>query len=228
MANGFVKVFQKVLAKMVHTAVAEKKDPRRVIDRYLMAYRAAPHKTTGLSPYEMMFGQKMKTKLPQNLPKKKDSDREEEARAKHDEKKRQQKKTFDGKQKAKEKKLTKGDEVLIQQQKTSVKSPWDQEGFEVKEVKGSKLILQRGEETKIRAKNRVKFVGKRPKELEIEPKKDELTAQKKEEPNKKSDVSEAGKKPERKKPVETTHLHSQTQTGKKKRRKKAQPEEEAT
>ena len=34
MANRFVEVFQKVLAKMVHTAVAEKKDPRKVIDRY--------------------------------------------------------------------------------------------------------------------------------------------------------------------------------------------------
>ena len=84
----------------------------------------------------MMFGRKMKTKLPQNLPKRKGSDREEEARAKHDEKKRQQKKTFDGKQKAKEKKLATGDEVLIQQQKTLVKSPWDPEGFQVKEVKG--------------------------------------------------------------------------------------------
>ena len=50
-----------------------------------MAYRAAPHKTTGLSPYEMMFGRKIKTKLPQNLPKKKGSDRDEEARAKHNE-----------------------------------------------------------------------------------------------------------------------------------------------
>ena len=115
-----------------------------MIHRYLMAYRSAPHKTTGLSPYEMMFGRKMKTKLPQNLPKKKGSNREEEARAKHDEKKRQQKETFDSRQKAKEKKMTKGDKVLIQQQKTSVKSPWDPEGFLVKEVKGSKLILQWG------------------------------------------------------------------------------------
>jgi hypothetical protein len=138
MANGFVEVFQKVLAKMVHTAVAKKKDPRRVIDHYLMAYRAAPHKTTGLSPYEMMFGRKMRTKLPQNLQKRKGSDREEEARAKHDEKKKQQKKAFDARQKAKEKKLKAGDEILIQQQKTSVKSPWDPEGFQVKEVKGSK------------------------------------------------------------------------------------------
>ena len=40
----------------------------------------------------------------------------------------------------------------------------------MKEVKKSKLILQRGEETKIRAKNHVKLVEKRPKEFEIEPK----------------------------------------------------------
>ena len=135
-----------------------------------MAYCAVPHKTTGLSPYEMMFGRKMRTKLPQNLQKKRGSDREEEARVRHDLKKEQQKK-------AKEKKLKAGDEVLIQQHKTSVKSPWDPEGFQVREVKGSKFILQRGEETKIRAKNNVKFVKKRPKELEIEPKRDELTAQ---------------------------------------------------
>ena len=152
---------------MVHMTVAEKRDPRKVINSYLMAYRATPHKTTGLSPYEMKFGRKIKTKLPQNLKKKKGSDREEEARARHDLKKSQQKEAFDRRQKAKEKKLNKGDEVLIQQKKSSVKSPWDPEGFKVKEVKGSKVILQRGEETKIRAKNNVKVVKKRPKELEM-------------------------------------------------------------
>ena len=38
-ANGFVGVFQKVLVKMVHTAVVEKQDPRRVVHRYLARYR---------------------------------------------------------------------------------------------------------------------------------------------------------------------------------------------
>ena len=38
MVNGFVEVFLKVLAKMVHTAVVERKDLRKVIDSYLMAY----------------------------------------------------------------------------------------------------------------------------------------------------------------------------------------------
>ena len=50
---------------MIHTAVAEKKDPRNVIYGYLTSYRAAPHKTTGKSLYEMMFNRKMVTKLPQ-------------------------------------------------------------------------------------------------------------------------------------------------------------------
>ena len=62
--------------------MAEKKDPRKVVHQYLMAYRAAPHKTTGLSPYEMMFG-------------------------KHNLKKAKQKEDFSKKQQVKEKKLNK-------------------------------------------------------------------------------------------------------------------------
>ena len=101
--------------------------------------------------------------------KKRGSDREEEAKTRHDLKKIQQKEGFDKRQKAKEKKLNKGDEVLIQQKKTLVKSPWDPEGFEVTEVKGSKVTLKRGEETKTRAKNHVKVVEKRPKERDRHP-----------------------------------------------------------
>ena len=50
--------------KLVHTSIIEKKDPRKVVQAYLRAYRAAPHRTTGVSPYEAMFGRKMVTKLP--------------------------------------------------------------------------------------------------------------------------------------------------------------------
>ena len=41
-ANGFVEVFQKVLVKMIHTAVVEKQDPRKVLHRYLASYRKKP------------------------------------------------------------------------------------------------------------------------------------------------------------------------------------------
>ena len=36
-----------------------------MVHRYLASYRAAPQKTTGKSPYELMFNRKMMTKLPQ-------------------------------------------------------------------------------------------------------------------------------------------------------------------
>ena len=101
-ANGFVEVFQKVLVKLVHTAEVEGKDPKKVVQRYLGAYRAAPHKTTGKSPFEMMFNRKMMTKLPQ-LPSKVNRELDREVKQKHDMEKEKQKKYADGRRKAKEK-----------------------------------------------------------------------------------------------------------------------------
>lgn len=94
-ANGFVEVFQKVLIKLVHTAIAEKKEPREMIDQYLMSYKAAPHKTTGKSLYELLFGRKMKTMLPQLMSK--PSQKEDEyIREKHDERKSRRRKALTG------------------------------------------------------------------------------------------------------------------------------------
>ena len=164
-ANGFVEVFQKVLVKMIHTAVVEGQDPSQVVQRYLSAYRAAPHKTTGKSPYELMFNRKMMTKLPQLgsfVPKEID----EEVRQKHDKKKEEQKRYADIKRKVQEKDINQGDKVLIQQKKSSLKTPWDPEAYKVKDVQGSKLILERGGKIKERAKNNVKVLKTRPSELE--------------------------------------------------------------
>ena len=63
-ANGFVEVFNKVLVKMIHTATIEGEDPTKVVNRYLAQYKASPPKTTGKSLFKLMFGRKMKTKLP--------------------------------------------------------------------------------------------------------------------------------------------------------------------
>ena len=165
-ANGFVEVFQKVLIKMVHTAVVEKKDPREVIHQYLMAYRAAPHKTTGKSPYEMMFRRKMKTKIPQRMMRK-DSAEEVVTREKHDKEKLKQKEASDKRRRSRKKEVKAGDKIMIQQKKTTVKPPWDPKEFEVTEVKGSKVKARRGEEVKERAKNRIKVVKERPEFLKI-------------------------------------------------------------
>ena len=81
---------------------------------------------------------------------------EKEAREKHDERKRRQKEQHDKKHKAKEKEIRPGDKVMIRRKKTTLDTPWDPKEFQVTEIKGAKLILNRQGEVKHRAKNNVK------------------------------------------------------------------------
>ena len=53
-ASGFVKAFVKIMCKMILTAVVEGRAPKKALNSYLLAYRAAPHLTTGKSPAEML------------------------------------------------------------------------------------------------------------------------------------------------------------------------------
>merc|ERR1711867_330342 len=66
-ANGFAEIFVKTLVKLIHTAVANKKDPKRAVQSYLMAYRAMPHTVTGRGPAELLFNRSIQTKLPKAL-----------------------------------------------------------------------------------------------------------------------------------------------------------------
>jgi hypothetical protein len=164
-ANGFAEAFIKVLVKMLHTAVVEGRDPKRAMHSYLMAYRAAPHRMTGKSPAEMLFGRKIKTKLPRML-QTSDSDQDREARARHDEERRKQKEYADKKRNAKTKHIVKGDRVMVQRKKTTTDSPWDPRPYVVVDMKGPQLRVQRGEQVKLRATNKVKVVRRRPGYLE--------------------------------------------------------------
>ena len=56
---------------------------------------------------------------------------------------------------------------MIRQKKTTIKAPWDPEVFEVVKIKESKVKLKQGEEVRNRAKNHIKVVEERPKELLI-------------------------------------------------------------
>jgi transposase InsO family protein len=164
-ANGFVEVFQKVLVKLVHTAVIEKKDPRRVLEGYLRQYRAAPHKTTGRSPFELLFNRKMMTKLPYQEGRQ-PGNTDAAVRTKHAEEKEKQKKYSDRRRRVKDKVIRPGDSVLIQRKKTTLRTPWDPEPFRVIKVEGSRVTGRRGQEEKARAKNRLKVVKPRPRTWE--------------------------------------------------------------
>ena len=49
----------------MRVAQAKKKDWRSKWNKYLLAYHSTPHTITGASPAELLYGQKLSTKLPE-------------------------------------------------------------------------------------------------------------------------------------------------------------------
>ena len=166
-SNGFAENFVKQMCKLVHTAVAEKKDPRAEVHNYLLHYRATPHSTTEYSPAELLFGRRIKTKLPQ-IAKRQETDDMHRMRKQHDAKKMAQKHYFDKRYHAKEKTLNPGDKVLLKQRKTTTKSPYNPNPFIVTGVDGNRITMQNGAATRVRDKNKLKLITKRPAYLKTE------------------------------------------------------------
>ncbi|XP_052245782.1 uncharacterized protein K02A2.6-like [Dreissena polymorpha] len=63
-ANGLVEAFIKPLVKALKTAGTEGIQIRQGLSNFLMNNRSTPHPSTGRSPAEIMFGRKLKTKIP--------------------------------------------------------------------------------------------------------------------------------------------------------------------
>lgn len=62
--NGEVERQNRSILKRLRIAQETGKDWRAELRKYLMMYHAAAHSTTGKAPMELMFGRKMRTKLP--------------------------------------------------------------------------------------------------------------------------------------------------------------------
>ena len=130
------------MVKLLHTAVANRKDPKRAVQSYLMAYRATPHTVTGRSPAELLFNRSIQTKLPRALRENQDTV-DKDLRERHKKEKEKQKTYYDRRNKTKEKTLEVGDEIMLQQQKTTTRSPFDPDTYKVKEIKGSSVVAER-------------------------------------------------------------------------------------
>jgi len=127
-ANGEVERFNRTLKAAAQKGTMEGKSLKESIQPFVRRYRATPHSTTGVSPYEAMFGRKMKVELPL-VP----TDSEVVDRGRVEQK--QQKMMEQG---GRTHKLSVGDSVLVKQPKQNKLTPnYNPKPAEVVDVKGS-------------------------------------------------------------------------------------------
>jgi transposase InsO family protein len=164
--NGLAERFMSVLVKTVHAAKAQGKDPQVEVRRRVMNYRNTPHKSTNKTPAELIMNRRLRTKIPcLVLPA--EGRVQEEAREKDRESRKQRKEVRDSKRRAQERTVKPGDEVLVQQKKTSIQPPFDPKPYKVTEVNGSQVTATRGNKTRIRNMSKLKVVKERPDKLKV-------------------------------------------------------------
>ena len=113
-ANGEVERQNSSLLKRLQMAHAETKDWKKELNVYLAAYRSLPHSTTGVTPAELLFGRKIRTKLPELS----EVHVEQEVRNRDNEQKSKSKPYADVQRNARYSEVLPGDQVLVQQERT--------------------------------------------------------------------------------------------------------------
>lgn len=61
--SGAIERFHRVLRASIQSAIVQQKLWKATVTETLQVYRATPHATTGLSPFELLHGRKMRTRL---------------------------------------------------------------------------------------------------------------------------------------------------------------------
>ena len=140
-ANGLVERHNRTLLKAIKTACSEGKDWRAYIYTFLLAYRSTPHTITGKSPAEIMFGRKLRTKLPEMERK---TVEDTEIRSREEERKAKIKEYGDGRRKASESTIKVGDKVLVTylRKANKLSTTFGKEIHEVVGRKGNQVIVK--------------------------------------------------------------------------------------
>lgn len=118
-ANGEVERQNRTILKRIRIAYAEKRDWKEELDKYLIFYRTTPHSVTGVSPAELMFRRKLRTKIPEICNTEEDlevTDRDHENKGKG-------KIYADTRRNARECEIKEGDQVLIKRDRENKLTP---------------------------------------------------------------------------------------------------------
>ena len=153
-----------VLVKVVHTAIAQGRDPKEKVMRWLLKYRNTRHPSTGFTPAELLMNRRPRTKIP-SLRQPAEGEMHQRAQAKDQETRAVRKEMVDRKKRAGIKNICPGDRVLVKQQKSTIKPPYDPAPYTVTSVKAAQVTAETGSKSKVRDMSRVKLLKQRPEHL---------------------------------------------------------------
>ena len=138
-ANGEVERQNRSLLKRIQIVQAERKGWKKELNVYLASYRSLPHPTTGVSPAELLFGRKIRTRLPELRHVRVDL----EVRERDNEQKNRGKMCADNKRKACYSDTLPGDKVLVQEERQSKFSTrFNPVPFTVVRKQGNSLVVE--------------------------------------------------------------------------------------
>lgn len=141
-ANGEIERQNRSLLKRIKIAQIEKKDWKEELSSYLMMYRTTPHSITGVSPSELLFRRKIRTRLP-GIEDYSTMTDDQDVRDRDSEKKEKGKMYIDNKRGAKESDIAVGDSVLLKQKPGNKLTPtFEAEPYHVTEKTGNSVTVE--------------------------------------------------------------------------------------
>ena len=141
-AIGDVERQNRSLLKAMRVAHAERRDWKKELPKFLLAYRSTPHITTGVSPAKLLFRREARSKLP-GLEDLRPVSTDPECLDRDRERKHKGKDYVDNLRGAWESNLTEGDKVLLQQPKSDKLSPsFEATPYEVVNKRGGPVEIK--------------------------------------------------------------------------------------
>lgn len=111
-------------------------------NEFLVMHRSTPNKTTGKSPFEMMFGRKMRDKI-LSVREAAESEADREVRTKEEDEKRKNKERGDAKRRAHESEIVEGEKVFLKNQPGhKLKPNFKPEKYTVISAKGGDYVVK--------------------------------------------------------------------------------------
>ena len=146
-ANGEVKRQYKPFGKAMRASHAEGKPWQGELQKYLLAYRSTPHTTTGVSPAELLYGRRIRTKMPEFGSTEEEGERpgttHQQARDQDAEHKKRSSK-YGANERATESDVSEGDIVLLMRKRENrLSATYDPEPY--REKREDLVVIERGE-----------------------------------------------------------------------------------